>query len=260
MCVLVAAACGGLEQSPSINDMGGGGGGFGGGSDGTGGGGGGNGSGGGGGAVPLSSCGSDADCELASSACCECPTFALNVADANSGCSEVTCGAMTCSQNVRAACLQDECQLQCVPLECDLSCADGFVVDTSGCLTCACAEPSQDACTPDANQAESCVEVPADCCGCARGGKDVAILQSQVAQFQASLNCPADPQCPETDTCDAGAHATCSQSRCELLDNADQPANECGLPTDAGCGSNVCVINAIDAANARHVGVCLGSP
>lgn len=253
LCVLaLASACGGLDQTDTLPTAGGG--------D-NGGGGGGGGFGGGSGGAPGTDnfCGSDADCELASSACCECPTFALpTTAALAGGCGEVDCGSATnsCNPNVHAACIQSACALQCTPLECDLSCADGFVVDASGCLTCACAAPPQDAC----GSADACVEIPGDCCGCALGGKDIAILQSQVAAFQAGLDCPPDPQCPGNDTCDAGAHATCEQDRCELVDNADQPANECGLPSDPGCGSDVCVINSIDAANARHVGVCLGSP
>ncbi len=140
-------------------------------------------------------------------------------------------GSDACNANVQPSCVAGTCTLQCTPIQCDLTCDNGFVIDTSGCLTCACAPPSENACTTAAGSDDSCVEVPADCCGCARGGKDTAMLSSQVAAFQASLNCPTQPQCPETNACDPTVQPTCSETRCELLSTVSQPANECGEVT-----------------------------
>ena len=112
-------------------------------------------------------------------------------------------------------------------------------------------------CTTDTD----CEEVEADCCGCALGGEDTAVLASDAASAKSGLNCPATPVCPGNDTCQPGAAPACVQSRCELLTPADRtpPANECGLPSDKPCqGTEVCTINAIGPANARGVGVCLG--
>jgi hypothetical protein len=248
----------------------------------------GSGFGGGGGGEPTpapgeAECEQNSDCTLAASTCCECPTFALpTYAEPTDGCSDVMCPPLSCGSNVKAACVAGTCEIACTPLACNLACANGFVVDASGCLTCACAQPPPDACVPGpagTDDNDACVEVPADCCGCARGGKDTAVLASQAAAFAAALSCPADPQCPEINTCDPAAQATCSDGQCELLDISSQPSNECGLVTAAceaeaidnslqtGTGlacptcpsGEVCVINAIDAANARHVGVCLES-
>jgi hypothetical protein len=185
----------------------------------------------------------------------------------------------SCGSNVQAKCNGGQCVLACTPIECDLTCANGFLVDSSGCLTCECAPPSANACSPAMTGPDACIEVPADCCGCARGGKDIAILSSQAAAFQASLNCPAQPQCPETNACNANLQATCSDTRCELLDPSSQPANECGVappgcvldPIDGTLGGfgqvdcaaancpagEVCFINTIDVANTRHVGTCV---
>jgi hypothetical protein len=194
---------------------------------------------------------------LAASTCCECPTFALPASANQAACGQVNCPPAACSDNVAAVCTNNMCGLTCKPLECDLTCANGFVIDATGCLTCECAAADPMGCTTDTD----CQEVPADCCGCADGGEDTAILATAANDYPASLNCPAMPICPGGNTCRPGAAPACVQSRCELLTPVDRtpPANECGLPTDPPCpGTEVCTINAVGPADARGVGVCLG--
>src|SRR5256885_16875166 len=88
----------------------------------------------------LSECQLDADCALAGAKCCDCPTYAAPKADpAVRACDGVACPQMPCPLNVRAACEGGRGVLACVPLPCDQSCAEGFVIDASGCLECACA-------------------------------------------------------------------------------------------------------------------------
>lgn len=208
------------------------------------------------GAFP-STCEIDDDCVLGAATCCECPTFALPASQNQAACGDVECPPMSCPNNVEAVCgAQGTCGLRCLPMQCDLSCDHGFVIDATGCLTCECAAAPANACDDSSNP---CVEVPADCCGCARGGEDTAVPASDVGSFEDGLGCPKDPLCPENGTC-TNVEPACVQGRCELLGPFDQdpPANACGLAADPACPPDeVCTINAVSAANVRGVGVCL---
>ncbi len=221
------------------------------------------------GALPAQ-CVVDAECILVGPTCCACPTFALPATDpVAAGCDGVSCPPATCTNNVEASCVSGTCELTCRPLACDATCENGFAVDATGCLTCTCAPA--DGCAVDTD----CHDVGADCCGCALGGSDTAVVD--VAAHAAELACPANPQCPGTDTCDASAAVRCIAARCFLLPAADQTVamTQCGRPdlhpdpanptstacpgagSDGGVGPvEVCVVNANAAASARGTGIC----
>lgn len=233
---------------------------------------------------PVPQCVTDDQCVLAGASCCSCPSYAVAADDPGvDACGGVECPMPVCPTNLRASCVQGSCAMTCQPLQCDLTCDNGFAIDANGCLTCTCAVTygSDDtsgsdvphACGSDAD----CREVEADCCGCARGGSDTAADARDVAALQASLACPSDPLCPGNDTCDADAALRCVAGRCFLLPTADQtvPAFACGrpdlhpagydsngtpipgCPTFAGQAPEVCTINALATANAQGIGVCL---
>src|SRR5688572_30476433 len=160
----------------------------------------------------LHGCNRDDQCVLAAATCCECPSFAIRADDpANDACSGGSCEP-SCPTNVQAVCNSGSCELACKPLGCGETCADGFMIDATGCLSCACAVPPDDGCT-DHSQ---CVRTRADCCGCEHGGADTAVLASELAAHEAELGCSDTPQCPFSEgTCEA-AEPRCIQGRCEL--------------------------------------------
>lgn len=212
----------------------------------------GSGSGSGGGAAPE--CFAANDCVPAGPKCCDCPTHAVPKSDpAQRACSEVNCPTPSCGSPMRAACDSGRCVLQCSPVACDgVSCANGFVTDDNGCLTCACAAPSPMECGADGD----CARVREDCCGCALGGDDTAILATQVAQHEAALNCPASPACPGFDTCLPDLAARCVQGTCALV-SGGLPADACGRADLQACPvSQVCTVNADEQATMYGVGVC----
>jgi hypothetical protein len=230
---LALAAC--QTVAPTAQDM-------------TGGGGGGSGSGDGGG-LP-SECQRDADCALAAAKCCDCPTFAVPLADpAHAACETVSCPVSTCPANAKAVCESGSCTLACAPLACAQACPDGYAIDPTGCLECACATPpAEPACRVDGD----CVRTRADCCGCTRGGEDTAVPASDQAAFDGSLGCSADPACPGGDTCAIGTEARCIEGACELA--MPTPANACTGTCPAG---QQCVINADASATTQGLGVCM---
>lgn len=213
----------------------------------------GNDNGGGAGQTPQR-CLEDTDCATAAATCCECAAFAVNVNDpAHRACDGVTCpGRESCADNVRAACDFGECVLACVEMECTESCAGGYAIDPTGCLSCACAMPEPGGCTLDTD----CVQTRADCCGCAQGGEDTAVLASSRAGFDADLGCPASPACPSVNVCEMGATPQCIQGGCELAVGG-LPAGACGRPDLPACpGGEICRVNTGDQANRHGVGVC----
>ncbi|HTJ45070.1 MAG TPA: hypothetical protein VL463_23340 [Kofleriaceae bacterium] len=202
-------------------------------------------------------CTVDQDCVAASSACCECPTFAL---PATSGwsCAKVACDPDPQCNEVRAACDHNLCVLACAQIACDLSCAGGFAVDAAGCQTCACAAPGAAAqCTLDSD----CARVPADCCGCAKGGADTAIPASEVDAHDGMLMCSGTDPCPGVDVCEPGATARCDDGHCTLSSvpttNPMLPPGACGRPDLPACDAGLrCILNGNQAAEAAGVGVC----
>lgn len=230
-----------------------------------GGGGGGNGYGSGqSGAAPE--CVTASDCALRGASCCDCPSFAVPATDPGlAACGDVTCPMMNCPDDVEPACQAGQCMLACKPVACTTSCAAGFAADANGCLTCACAgapggtgagsgsgSDTGATCTLDSD----CVRTRADCCGCAHGGSDTAVLAADQASFDASLMCSANPQCPSTtNTCSPDLQPRCVAGACQLA--APLPPGACGRPDLPACPTGqTCTLNASDAATAQGVGVC----
>jgi hypothetical protein len=202
--------------------------------------------------APQSFCTSDSDCELSSSSCCDCPSFATRRgAPTNNACTGVACpNPPVCPANVRAACNLEEfqCEVACVEIACATECPDGYAIDpATGCLSCQCAAPAIGGCTLDSD----CVQTREDCCGCARGGKDTAVPIGSRGAYDQMLSCPPSPQCPGLDTCDADSAPRCVQGSC-LLTDAPYPANGC----TGACPSGTCVLNRDSDATTHGVGVC----
>lgn len=206
------------------------------------------------GAIPQS-CFQDTDCATAAATCCECPAFAVSTSDpAHRACTGVTCpGQNQCPDNVRAACDQGQCVLACVEMVCPTSCAAGYTIDPTGCLSCECAAPELNGCEMDAD----CVQTRADCCGCDQGGEDTAVLASEQPSYDAALGCMASPACPAINVCQPGAAPRCIQGRCELSTSDGLPPNACGRADLPPCPSGqACTVNTSDQANMQGVGVC----
>jgi hypothetical protein len=160
-----------------------------------------------------------------------------------------------CPMNVHATCKVGRCELACVPSTCALSCADGYMLDSAGCLTCECAQVTTRECIAGTD----CARVRADCCGCTLGGSDTAVPASQTAAHEAGLNCPQSPYCPQVDTCAPDLTPECVQGACELI-SGGFPPSACGRPDLMDCpAGTVCTINSDDGATAQGVGVCVPS-
>jgi hypothetical protein len=205
-------------------------------------------------------CSRDYECVLAATTCCDCPAFAVSTSDPTvRACKDVQCPMPSfCPENVEAQCNGGQCELACVQLACNLSCADGFAIDeTTGCLACACASVPQGGCTAD-NQ---CVATREDCCGCHAGGSDTAVLASERASYDAALGCPSSPSCPAVDICEPGAAPRCVQGRCELIAPNSQLTATCGRTDLPACpAGQVCTINRDPAASDLGLGVCIPEP
>ena len=207
-------------------------------------------------------CATAADCVLAATTCCGCGEYAMPDIGLADSCDDVECPdpdpSLECPGLV-AACVDGVCTAACEPAACDLVCPDGFAADAAGCLSCACGSgpPEPPECTVDTD----CVEVPADCCGCARGGADTAVPVAEAGAFGESLRCPSDPgdaACPEVDVCDPALSARCEQGRCTLSDGTGEDlAPTCGHPDLPPCPEGtVCVLNADDDASTQGLGSC----
>jgi len=213
-------------------------------------------------ASPASECAVAADCTLAATTCCACDEFAIGAADGYAGgCDDVECPAPppgACPALI-ADCVDGVCTAVCAPVTCDLSCSTGFASDAAGCLTCVCAEPMPG--TPQCTVDTDCVEVAADCCGCARGGADTAVAATEADAFSQSLMCPSDPTesaCPEVNVCDPTVAPHCRSGQC-VLDAAsgDSDVATCGRPDLPPCpDGTVCVLNADSEAGMDGVGTC----
>jgi hypothetical protein len=164
-------------------------------------------SGGGLGSPDATECQLAADCVAAASTCCECPAFAVASSSGyEEACSEVNCDLPADCAAVEPACNAGRCELICSPLVTELVCDEGFAHDDFGCLLEACAPgPSGEAGECDIHS--DCVQVPADCCGCARGGSDTAVPADQVDPHLEGLDCPEQPYCPDVEVCEPDAEA-----------------------------------------------------
>ncbi len=209
-------------------------------------------------------CVGDGDCAAASSACCECPSFALPVRDDyGEACGEIPCDPPASCPDVVAACEAGTCVLRCAAIPCDLVCEGALAVDSFGCTTCSCtAAPAMAECADDAE----CIQVPADCCGCSRGGADVAVLASEAESFAETLDCPGDPVCPDVDVCMGDYSPQCISGSCRLaptpdVDTTPEPGEpaRCGTTEWPPCpAGQVCMLNDPEANGAGEsgVGVC----
>ncbi len=227
-------------------------------------------------------CEQDTDCTPAGSSCCECPTYAL---PASSGwadsCEDVSCDPATGCPDTRAVCAGGSCVLQCTPIRCDVTCAGGFAADEFGCLVC---PASSEDCTPISGPApgcqldSDCVQVPADCCGCARGGADTAVPAGEVDDFLGGFECGDTQSCPEVDICDPDLVPRCIAGTCQLGAQPGDYNGDAGTGCDGDAGCNdlgllqfcgtpdyppcpdgqVCILNDPEAneASLSGVGVC----
>lgn len=197
-------------------------------------------------------CREDSDCVPAAATCCECPTFATRADDPGAAsCSEVECGELECAATASAVCTNGSCALACAPLACETSCPDGYARDPNGCLTCACAPVVEDGCEADSD----CARTAGDCCGCARGGIDVAVPAGTEQAYQNMLGCSGEEPCPDVNTCRSGDAPQCVQGSCALV--GPLPAGACGRPDLPSCGAGAtCTVNANDQADMHGVGIC----
>ena len=89
-------------------------------------------------------CSVDSDCEAAGLKCCDCPTYAVPARDpaVQRVRGRDVPGVDVPRQRPARRATAAQCVLACKPLACDLSCADGFMIDATGCEACACAAPA----------------------------------------------------------------------------------------------------------------------
>lgn len=208
-------------------------------------------------------CFADADCVLAGPTCCACPTYATPVTSGwADSCANVDCMPPVGCTELVARCDFGRCLAACAPVACDLTCGQGFAPDATGCLTCTCnSMPAPPSCELD----DDCVAVPADCCGCARGGVDTAVPRALVDEHLAGLGCPTDPTvgaCPDVTTCDPSQVPRCLDHQCALLGPNDPawpepPPGACGRPDLPPCpDGQICVLNRDGEAGPLGLGVC----
>ncbi len=207
-------------------------------------------------------CESPSDCVLAASTCCECPSFAAPIGEGyDAGCDAVDCEAPTgVCPAVEATCESGECVMICSPITTDKTCTFGFVRDAAGCLTNECASPESDLgeCEIDTD----CVQIPADCCGCANGGEDRAAPATDATGLVDDLSCPPSPACPGVDVCDETQVPRCVTGACVLSDESMNPQPDpsstqlCGTPQLEACpAGSVCTLNEVSAKEASNLGV-----
>jgi hypothetical protein len=206
------------------------------------------------------------DCVLVASTCCECPSFAAPLgSDLADGCDAVECpGPDDCSP-VTATCRAGQCELVCPRIVTELVCAGGFARDAAGCLVDMCAVPDADAETSACDADPDCVQVAADCCGCARGGEDTAVASEAAAAFASELGCTGAESCPGVDVCEPERTPRCIEGQCSLV--GQDPGRGggdvafCGTPDHPSCeAGSVCVLNAEDVKDAAVLGVGVCQP
>ena len=214
--------------------------------------------GGGAGSPEALECGIAADCVPAGSTCCECPAFAVPVGSGyDEACSDVACDpAPSGCALTETACVEGRCQLVCSAVVTEMVCDTGFARDDFGCLVDACDVAGE---TPDCDGDQDCVQVPADCCGCAMGGSDTAVPAGSEDEHADGLACPPDPSCPGVDVCDPGSEPRCIAGTCQLVATSGSdggvPSVLCGTADSPPCPEGqVCVLNHPDAPDASQVG------
>jgi len=103
---------------------------------------------------------------------------------------------------------------------------------------------------------EDCAEVPADCCGCERGGANAAVAATAVGDYLDLLDCPAAPDCPpDVNVCDSTLVPRCIGQVCTL---GPPPGVGvfCGVPDYPACPKGqACVLNHPDAVDATRLGL-----
>lgn len=201
------------------------------------------------------------DCVPAGSTCCECPAFAVPASSGyEEGCSEVACDpAPSGCALTEPTCTQGRCELVCSPVVTDMVCETGFSRDDFGCLFDACA--GADGSGAECERDQDCVQVPADCCGCANGGSDTAVPAGTEDEYDDGLACPPDPSCPGVDVCDPESEPRCIAGACRLAVPPSDPGGDaepsvlCGTTDSPPCpDGQVCVLNHPDAPDATQVG------
>jgi hypothetical protein len=151
----------------------------------------------------------------------------------------------------------------CSQVVTERQCERGFASDTFGCLLDQCAALEDGPGTRDGECQEDldCTQVPADCCGCQRGGADTAVHVDDAADHLAHLGCSPDPACPGVDVCEPDAVPMCVAGQCHLVtsgaDGGSGPgATLCGSPETGACpAGTVCVLNHPEASEATQLGV-----
>jgi len=204
------------------------------------------------------------DCELAASTCCECPSFAVPAGQGfDGGCEDVECEPSGLCPAVEASCSSGQCVMICSPIITNQICAFGFERDAAGCLQNVCASSGGGEAASCSEDSE-CVQIPADCCGCSRGGQDQAVPSGTEADELDSLNCPSDPACPEIDVCDADEVPRCIAGSCVLSAEPSSLSGDeilCGTPDLPACAAgSSCVLNDLSAKDANELGVGVCKP
>jgi hypothetical protein len=218
------------------------------------------------------------DCVAASSTCCECPSFAVPLDSEFAGaCDQVECEPPLDCPKVEPACVDTQCELVCtsLPVTVKDDCPLGFARDAFGCLLDECRTDAVDevfACQEDVD----CTQVPADCCGCERGGAQTAVAASAADEFAESLECQENPPCPGVNVCDPGLVPRCIAQTCTLAPGDDDDGGDdagddggdgdgdgsggvgafCGVPDFPPCPpGQMCVLNHPDAGDATRMGL-----
>jgi hypothetical protein len=199
------------------------------------------------------------DCLLVATTCCGCPDVVVLAGSPEERDLAAACDDVECPEPPPEACpplpvtcdADGACAVGCPESTCDLDCGTGFALDALGCQLCECAPTSPGECAQDVD----CVAVPADCCGCARGGADVAVPAADAAAWLDALACDPDKACPDIDVCDPAAEARCLGGACVLGPPSAELA--CGGAADCPPGAD-CVIGADEDGDG--LGVCRPSP
>ncbi len=217
-----------------------------------------------GGAPVQADCELPSACVLAASTCCECPSFAVPLSDGFvDSCEDVDCEASEICPAIVASCEGNQCQVACAAVATENQCEFGFVRDSAGCLVDECDSGDN---VLACKQASDCQQIPSDCCGCARGGSEQAVLASAAAALLSELACTGQESCPEIDVCDSEEAPQCVAGACVLTSAGptDSPPSAalCGTLALGLCSAGfTCLLNyaAEETASALGVGVCVES-